>query len=559
MAGRAEAGAGGTGVQPVASSIELTARLFKDRVNRYAVIGSAIALLTVVVATLLACAVEFRELSLSGIIDVQTHNPALWLLDLTPFIFALWGQYTGTVMAYQASALVMDETAELRKKTSALEYQIEHAQTEGPKLGLPNRRALRTVLTQILARDGAAVRQPAVLMIEIDQLRDVDRILGEEIAEDLMRIVAQRLQNLVSRDQVLAYLGHNEFGLLFIHAPEPDELQRQALRIHRALDTPVALAGMQISLQARIGAAIANDGGVLDAESLLRRAEIAKYAARTEQNDYQLYDASLETRRAGRLSLTAELHAGVSHDALELAYAPQLDLRDGRYRRLRLYPRWPHPRRGTLEESEFINLAERGGLLHSLSLWLLQQGLDQLEQWRRARDPALALVVRLPEQSLVRLPLSEMLTRLLSAHDLPGDALVLEFSEQALRGSGRDGMRHLESLTRQGVGICLAGLGGPQCSPASLLDFPVSEVRLAGALIRRAQEDSRAALLLERHMALVHDLQLGCGASEVHTRAQLEQLQSLACDWVEGTAVQPLRSADDCGRWLQEQTTGRGV
>jgi diguanylate cyclase len=559
MAGRAEAGAGGAGVQPVTPSVELTARLFKARVNRYAVIGSGIALLTVVIATTLACVVEFGSLSLDGIIGVQKSNPALWLLDLTPFIFALWGQYTGTVMAYQASALVLDETAELRKKASALEYQIEHAQTDGPKLGLPNRRALRTVLTQILAREGAAARQPAVLMIEIDQLRDVDRILGEEIAEDLMRIVAQRLQNLISRDQVLAYLGHNEFGLLFIDAPDAEELQRQALRIHRALDTPVALAGMQISLQARIGAAIASDEGLLDAESLLRRAEIAKYAARTEQNDYQLYDASLETRRAGRLSLTAELHAGVSHDALELAYAPQLDLRDGRYRRLRLYPRWPHPRRGTLEESEFINLPERGGLLHSLSLWLLQQGLDQLEQWRRKRDPGLVLAIRLPEQALVRLPLSEMVTRLLAAHDLPGDALVLEFSELALRSSGRGGLRHLESLSRQGVRICLAGLGGPQCSPASLLDFPVSETRLASTLVQRAQEDSRAALVLERHVALVHDLKLSCGASEIHSRAQLDLLQSLNCDYAEGSAVQSLRSADDCGRWLQDQAASRSV
>jgi diguanylate cyclase len=541
-------------MDPVTSSFELTARLFKARANRYAVTGTGIALLTVAIASLLTCAVEYGGISVDGLLAVQKTNPALWLLDLTPFVFALWGQYTGSMMAYQASAFVLDETADLRKKASALEYQIEHGQPEGPRLGLPNRRALRSALTQILTRPADPAKCPAVLMIEIDQLRDVDRIMGDEIAEDLMRIVAQRLQNIISREQVMAYLGHSEFGLLLIGAINADELQRQAQRIHRALDTPVAMAGMQISLQARIGAAIANDGNVPDAESLLRRAEIAKYAARTEQNDFQIYDPSLETRRAGRLSLTAELHASLGNEGLELAFAPQLKLGDhGDSQRMHLHPRWPHPRRGLLEENDFLNLPERGGLLHGLSLWLLQQGLDQLEQWRRKHDPALVMVIRLPEQALVRLPLSEMLTRLLAAHDLPGDALVLECSEASLRDGGRNALRHLESLTRQGVGICLVGLGGPNCSLATLLDFPVSEVCLSASLTQRALHEEKARLMLHSHLSLAHEMKLVCSAVEVNSNAQLELLRSVGCDWAEGQVMQPLRNSAASSEWLQRQ------
>ncbi|MGH8561265.1 MAG: EAL domain-containing protein [Nevskiales bacterium] len=545
-------------MNPATSSFELTARLFKTRANRYAVVGTGIALLTVIVASLLACAVARQGISLEGLLAVQKTNPALWLLDLTPFVFALWGQYTGSMMAYQASALVLDETASLRQKASALEYQIEHGQPEGPRLGLPNRRALRSALTQILARPADAARWPAVLMIEIDQLRDVDRIMGDEIAEDLMRIVAQRLQNIIGREQVLAYLGHSEFGLLTIGATDADELQRQALRIHRALDTPVAMAGMQISLHARIGAAIASDGSVPDAENLLRRAEIAKYAARTEQNDFQIYDASLETRRAGRLSLTAELHSSIGNEGLELAFAQQLKLSSdcAGSQRLRLYPRWPHPHRGMLEENDFLDLPERGGLLHGLSLWLLQQGLDQLEQWRRKHDPALVMVVRLPEKALVRLPLSEMLTRLLAAHDLPGDALVLECSETSMRDGGRNALRHIESLTRQGVGICLAGLGGPYCGLATLLDFPISEVSLSASLTQRATHEQKARQMLGSHLALAHEMKLVCSAVDVNSDAQLELLRSLACDWVEGPVVQSMRNASASTDWLQRRAAG---
>jgi diguanylate cyclase len=534
------------------NSLELTARLFRTQASHHAVMGAGIALVTVILATLLACGVEFRSLSIEGLIAVQRSNPALWLLDLTPFAFALWGQYVGTMMAYKASALVLDETAELRQKASALEYQIEHGQAEGPRLGLPNRRALRSTLAQALSHPADQTRHPAILMIEIDQLRDVDRILGDEMAEDLMRIVAQRLQNIISREQVLAYLGHNEFGLLSTGAASVEGLQHQARRIHRALDTPVSMAGMQIGLQARIGAAIVEDGQHVDAEGLLRRAEVAKYAARTEEQDFQLYNNTLESRGAGRLSLTAELHSSLGNDGLTLAFAPQLRLADGRYHRMRLYPRWPHPHRGLLEETDFLNLPERGGLLHGLSLWLLQQGLEKLECWRRD-DPEMILCIRLPDHAVTRLPLSEMLTRLLSAHDLPGNAIVLEFNESALRADEPCAMRHLDSLRKQGVGICLTGLGGACCSTVSLLDFPISEVRLASSLTLRAQFDAKAAKLLASYVGLVHEMSISCGAEGVSSHGQLELLQSLDCDWAEGSAIQVLRNFSDSTAWVQQQ------
>lgn len=532
----------------VTGSFELTARLLRARANRYAVIGSGIALFTVAVATVLACAVEFRSVSAAGLLAVQSHNPALWLLDLTPFVFALWGQYTGTVMAYQASALVQDETAELRRRTSALEYQLEHEQSGRPRLGLPNRLALRTLLGQLLARAPGQGRA-AVLAIEIDPLRDMDRILGEDLAEDMMRIVTQRLRNILTREQVLAHFGHTEFGLLVADETGADALQQQARRVLRTLDVPVALGGMQISLQAHVGAASTQDEPAIDAESLLRRAEIAKYAARTEHHDFRLYDASLETRHAGRLNLSAELHASLGHEGLEPAFAAQLDLGGGRYRRLRLYPRWPHPRRGLLEEPGFINLPERGGLLHALSLWLLQQGLEWLETWRR-RDAALVMAIRLPEQALARLPLDEMLMRLLAAHDLPGESLVLEFSEQALRAADRNAVHAAEALSRHGVRICLRGLGASECSLAALLDFPVAEVRLAGSLIQRAQNENKAALLLEHYLSMVRKLHLVSTAGGVVAHAQLQTLRALGCDWAEGSVVQPLRTPADTGVWL---------
>lgn len=536
-------------MEPVASRLEYTAGLFRAKANRNAVAGALFAFATVVLATLLVCLTANQEIGLTSILTAQRTNPALWLLDLMPLVFAVWGQHTGTVLSYQASAMVMDETAALRERSDALAYQLEHSQAENPWLGLPNRRALRAALSEVLARTGESARLPATLMVEIDQLRDVNRILGEATAEDLMRMVAQRLRSITSREQVLAYLGHNEFGMLCSSITSVDDLQQLAQRIQRALDTPVAMAGMQISLQARIGAALADGDPTTDAETLLRRAEIAKYAARTDLNDYVLYQPALETTRAGRLGLAAELHSSLSHDGLSLSYLPLLDRQDGSFNRLRACPRWPHPRRGMIEERDFLHLAERGGLLHGLSLWLLRQGMNALESARRQHGAKIVLSVRLPDAALNRLPVHEMVARLLAAHDLPNDALVLEFSEASLRATSSGSAAQLEALRRRGVGICLEGFGGPQCGLSTLVDYPLGEVMLSGSLVKRVPDDVRATTVLQSTIALARQLGLRCSATGVSSRAQREALQE-HCDWLAGPAIQDLVPHENLGEWL---------
>ena len=539
----------GVDLPHIAPTLEFTARLLRTQANRHAVLGTVFAILCVVLGTLLVCWTTTGGISLDGVAAAQSGNPALWFLDAMPLMFGLWGQYTGTMMAYRASAMVLDETAALRDKAVVLEYQLQSGNEPGPDLGLPNRKALRAAITQALSLSTRSAFATTVMLIEVDQVEDVDRIMGDEVADDLMRLVAQRLQAAVPKQQLLAYLGHNEFGLLMTRLTTPEEIQQQALRMQRALDAPIAVAGLQFSLATHIGAAIATEPDV-ESETLMRRAEVARFAARAGGREYLLYRPEFESESAGKLSLAAELHTALMNDGLELLFAPQLNLREDRPDRLRVFPQWPHPRLGTMQESDFVHLPERGGILHSLTLWMLQETLARLEDWRRRIHPSLRFSLRLPDSAFASMPVAETVERLLAAHDLPGSAIVLEVSEAALRAGDELAHRNASNLARLGVGICLADFGGPRCGISVLVDYPISELRLFPGLLAGATGNGKAAAALSASLSVCGQMGLTATAPGVDDPQQIELLRGLDCRRVEGAAVRTPLTAAETPAWM---------
>ncbi|MEJ2554246.1 MAG: diguanylate cyclase, partial [Gammaproteobacteria bacterium] len=149
-------------------------RLLKARATRPAVYGVVIAATAIVIATALVSLITHNEISLSGVIAAQGNNAALWALDLMPFIFAFWGQYVSSIIAYEAGAMVIDQTQDLRSRTTALEYEAMHDATHDALTDLPNRILLRDRLQQAIhsgRRDGRAV---AVLLLDLNRFKNIN-------------------------------------------------------------------------------------------------------------------------------------------------------------------------------------------------------------------------------------------------------------------------------------------------------------------------------------------------------------------------------------------------
>jgi len=535
-------------------TLDSMARLLRGRANRYAWIGLLVAALAILAATLLSCRYEFDDYSLEGMLAVQQTNPALWLLDLMPLAFLIWGQYIGNVMSYQAGAMVLDETRELRDEANRLHYELSRQTAPGSLSGLPNRHALLGAINRQLNRPGTRSGNFAVLVLATEQYHEIAQAHGETAATQYIAQLGERLRSVVGDDDLLAHFGHDEFGILLVQAEDEAAARHYASRVQLALDVPITMGRSAFSLRASIGIALYPAHGP-DGETLLRHAETAKYAAIAVRRDYLVYEPALEDARTEVSRLTAELHGALYNEGLGDDYQPQQPLRAGLPLRLRLVPYWDHPRRGRLGEADFLHLPDRVGLVHGMTTWLLREGLARLGAWRERGTRELQLVLRLPDAAIRELGFHDLIQRMLRSHDLPGSALVLEFSEAALLHANATQRAQLASLRKAGVQLALCGVGAPGASALSALHFPLDEYRFAPVLTDRAAREPLAHDVFAKLLELAAMLKLRVVYSGVDSDAQRRLVDELGGDYAEGLAYRATLTPQAVERWLQPRSS----
>ncbi len=531
-------------------SLDTTASLLRARANRHAWIGLSIAVIAIVCATLLVCVYRYGEITLDGMADVHSDNPALWFLDAMPLLFLIWGQYVGSMMSYQAGAMVLDETRDLREEASRLQYQLGRSPVPGHFDGLPNRHGLIEMIDRAALRRGG--KGFAVLSLATEQYHEIALSQGEDSAAAYIRQLGERIKGVVGDDDMLAHFGHDDFGFLLPHAGDVAEAQRFASRLQLALDLPIQLGRQALSLRAGIGIALYPQHGA-EAEALLRHAESARFAALANRQDCCVYEPQLDQQRGERPRLTADLHGALYNEGLSDDYQLQQPLRAGLPPRLRLLPYWEHPRRGRLEEAEFLHLPDRMGLVHGLSLWLLREGLGRLAQWRQAGAPELGLVLRLPDAALTLLGLNDLLLRLLHSHDLPASALTLEWRETALIATNEAQRAQLATLKAAGVHLSLLGVGAPGASAIAALYFPLDEAHVASSLLARAVKEPVAAEAMRALVRVLNLQQQQVILSGVAGDTERRFVATLGGDYAEGDACRPRMTPEAVERWLQQQ------
>lgn len=514
-----------------AGSLEALASALRSRVNRHAWLGLAIGLSACLIATLLHCLFDSRGLSWSGMMHAQANNPGLWLLDLMPFAFLVWGQYIGHVMSYQAGAMILDETRDLREQTRQLSDQLDRAQRPATATIADDRSALRDDLDLALAAHQHGDGRIRLLMIGSDDYR----ALSHEAEDDQSRLdeqIRRRLGRVLDDRDRLYVLGGDRYAVILNRDGDDSDGQRLATRLHLAFDTPVNVRAGPLGLRLQIGIAHGPRHGHT-AEQLIRHAESAAHLALVTGQETQVYDADAYPSADHRAHLLADLYGALEHEALSADTIVQ-QCRTGDVQRLRLQPYWDHPRRGRLAAGAFMDLPERSNLLHALTLWCLTEGLSQCEQ--TAPGATSALVLRPPERAWQRLPLAELILRLLNAHDVAPERLTLELPAGLLSGRHPELASPLAALNDAGVrlGIAAQGLLGPV--PAAALVYPLREARLSADWVHGAIGNPRGERLLHLTVEQLRALDLRITLSGVESAAHRALADSLAVDFIEHTA-----------------------
>lgn len=423
----------------------------------------------------------------------------------------------------QAEAELRAHQAELERHVAERTQQLHHLAHHDPLTQLPNRRQLSGCLAAALSRARQTGRRVALLFVDIDNFKSLNDTLGHNFGDRVLQGIAQRLQTAAGPNSLVARLGGDEFTLLIEDLRTVEEVERRAAELVATLQQPLTVEGRALATTASVGASLFPDHAD-DPEGLLRAADVALFRAKElGRNRFALYRAALYDAAAQRFRLEQALRHAVEAGELLLMFQPEVTLGVCEATALEALLRWRKPSGRIATATEFIHVAEKSGLIHELTDWVLRSAATTVAAWRAAgwEDARVAINVSPPQ--FFESDFVSHIARTLESAGLPASALELELTETVLQ-TGTATIDALRRLRELGVSIALDDFGIGYSSLTSLEQLPINRVKLDRMLIEGVDSNPRSAAIVRSIVTLCHGLGLQVVAEGVERPAQLEFL-----------------------------------
>jgi diguanylate cyclase (GGDEF)-like protein len=414
-------------------------------------------------------------------------------------------------------------------KRARVAETFRHQATHDPLTGLPNRALLHERLTRALIEADRTGRPVALLLVDLDQFKEVNDALGHEYGDGLLRELGRRLATRLRNCDTIARLGGDEFAILLTVDADQRGAEEVARRLTELCEESVQVADYRLQVSASIGIALAPEHAN-DAETLLRRADGAMYRAKGSGGGWAVYSPGHELNAVRRLELLADLREAVTSEAFVVHYQPRVDLATMRAVGMEALVRWRHPRHGLLPPAEFIELAEVSGAIRLLTRIVTQRATTDLQ----AVDGqgVRSVSVNLSTRNLYDPLLVEWVSDVAGAASIPAGTLCFELTETQLMDDPRRAADVLGQLHDAGVRFSVDDFGSGYSSLATLRDLPVDEVKIDRRFVADlAGGDER---IVRSVVDLGHHLGLEVVAEGVETPEVLERLRVIGCDSAQG-------------------------
>jgi len=405
-----------------------------------------------------------------------------------------------------------------------------------PLTGLASRRLFMDRLQQALAHATRTTTTVALLFIDLDRFKMVNDTRGHRAGDQVLSEVADRLRSCLRANDSAGRLGGDEFAVLLQDCGGPRHAADVAHRVLAAVRRPMVLEGRQLYVDASIGLVNAPLGS-LDAESLVRDADVAMYEAKCGgAGRTVLFEPRMRARLEQRVELEADLRQALGAGELRLHFQPVIDMSTGRVTSVEALLRWAHPKRGLAPPLSFISVAEETGLILPIGEWVLREACRQAATWRGLLEPGTAptVSVNLSGRQLAEADLPRQVACALYDAQLGADAVVLEITESVLIDDAQGMLERLRELKGLGVQLAIDDFGAGYSSLSYLRNFPVDILKVDKSFIDAIATDVEAANLARAIVGLGRTLHLQTVAEGVETEAQLQILREAGCGHGQG-------------------------
>ncbi|WP_050183512.1 EAL domain-containing protein [Domibacillus robiginosus] len=432
----------------------------------------------------------------------------------------------------------MRDITERKEQVAKLEYQATHDSLTN----LPNRFFLYKSLKERIEEHHTEGSSFALILLDLDQFKAINDTLGHHMGDQLLKEVGYCLRYVSRAGDIVARLGGDEFALLVKDISKANVMDVIG-RIERVLSQPFIIEAKPLMINHSAGIALFPEHG-MDEETLLRKADIAMYTAKTSSSGYSFYsDEQQQQTDLDQVMRMGELGSAIQNNELELHYQAKVDIKTNMVVGMEALVRWNHPELGLIFPDEFIPLAEQSGLIDSLTLCVLDRAAFQIRRWLD-NGLQLTISVNLSARNLQDEGLPEKLKEILKKYEVPSECFTLEITESFIMTNPERAMEVLTQLHNMGVVLSIDDFGTGYSSLAYLKHLPVNEIKVDKSFVMDMIQDRNDMIIVKSIIHLAQNLSLKVTAEGVENEDILEKLREFQCDEAQGYFITKPLPAD---------------
>lgn len=401
--------------------------------------------------------------------------------------------------------------------------------------GLPNRDMFRDRLGQEVKKSDRENHPLALLLIDLDQFKEVNDTLGHEVGDLLLQDVAKRTQSCIRESDTLARLGGDEFTVVLPDISLIGHIEDVAQKIISRLAEPFQLGNEVVYISASIGITIyPNDAD--DIYALMKNADQAMYVAKSGgRNRYSYFTHSLQQVAQNRLRLINDLRGALKHNQLQVHFQPIIELATGQIHKAEALIRWKHPERGMVSPADFIPLAEETGLINEIGDWVFRESAQWAASWNKLFKERCQISVNMsPVQFHLNLNICDDWMKYLDELGLAGNSIVIEITEGLLLHAGAEVTDNLLKFRDAGIQVAIDDFGTGYSTLSYLKKFDIDYLKIDRSFVTNLEKDPNNMALSEAIIVMSHKLGLKVIAEGVETEAQRSLLAAAGCDFAQG-------------------------
>ena len=425
---------------------------------------------------------------------------------------------------------VINDVTAAKQRTAHLEHEVNH----DALTGLANRTLLWDRLEQAIHMAHRNKSMVATVLLDLNGFKQINDTFGHDAGDEVLRVVAKRLQAGVRDSDTVARLSGDEFVLVLVNQPSLRFTLRMLERLRAGMNKPVSINGTNVSVAGSMGVSMYPHDGTAALE-LVRAADAAMYHAKSSKStELHFFSTEMKTSTQARKKMEDDMRLALERKEMFLIYQPKVCVRSGTIKGVEAFLRWRHPEHGVVLPGWFLTEAEENGMIIPIGEFVLEQACGFMQRSNRSGVAPLPVAVNVSYREFSRDHFTDRVAAILAKCGLDPQQLELELREEGLNYNHHTGIAVMSRLRDMGVQRSVDAFGDGMCDLQFLQKLPLSHLKLARSAVHQISAEARSGAVCKALIDVAHDLGVKVIAKGVETQMQMEFLRQNNCDELQG-------------------------